>query len=146
MPHRIIGRVYNIQYDLNNGVSNTQGNSKAVHNTGSSCWIPLEFLSFQPLQCDCKGLLSRINRLVAEIPRRFIVDKGMILAEAIDREPVEIGLRAEFLGKPRQRIRQAVRNRPPGYGYAQSFQEGVHKIEKVPGVMIGDEINLPRHR
>ena len=105
----------------------------------------LEFLSFQPLHSDLKGFLSGIDRPVAEVPCRLIVDEGMILTEAIDREPVEIRLRAEFLGKPAKKIRQAV-----GYGhlwdrYAHLFQEGIHKIEKVPAVMIGNEINLPRH-
>lgn len=122
------------------GVPNYYGLEKLTLNLIDS----LEFLSFQPLHGDIKGFIGGIFGLVAEVPRRFIVFECMIQAQAIDREPVEIGLRAEFLGKPCEQVRQAVGHRPLGYRYAQSFQEGIHKIEKVPGVMIGNEINLPR--
>jgi hypothetical protein len=53
-----------------------------------------------------KGFLSGKNRLVAEIQCRFVVDEGMIHTDTIDREPIEVGLGAEFLSEPPEKVCQ----------------------------------------
>jgi len=106
----------------------------------------LKFLSFQPREGDIKGFFGGENRLVAEIPCRLVVDKGMVHANAIDGEPVEVGPGTEFLNAPSQNVGRNAWYRSPGYGYPQLFQERIHEIEEIHGVMIGNEISPACHR
>ena len=84
--------------------------------------------------------------MVAEIPCRLVVDKGMVHANAIDGERVEVGLAAEFLNAPPQHVGRNGGYRPPGHGDTQLLQERLHKIEEIHRVMIGNEISLTCYR
>jgi len=103
-------------------------------------------LSFQPLEGDIKGFLCGENRPVAEIPSRLVVDKGMVHANAIDGERIEVGFGTEFLHAPPQNVGRNGGYRPPGYGYPQLFQERIHKVEEIYRVMVGNEISLTCYR
>jgi len=67
-------------------------------------YLSLIILSFQPLEGDIKGFFGGENRLVAEILCRLVVDEGMVHANAIDGERIEVGLAAEFLHAPPQHV------------------------------------------
>ena len=67
-------------------------------------YLSLKILSFQPFEGDIKGFPGGENRLVAEIPRRLVVDKGMVHTYAIDGERVEVRPGAEFLHAPPQNV------------------------------------------
>ena len=99
-------------------------------------------MSFQPFEGDIKGFLGGENRLVAEILCRLVVDEGMILANAINGESVEVGFGIEFLNQPPESVGQTAGYRSPGHGYPQLFQERIHKIEEIHPVLIGNKISL----
>jgi hypothetical protein len=107
---------------------------------------PLELLSFQPLESNLEGFLSAVSRLIAEIARCLVMYEGMVRAGAIEREPVEVGRAAEPLNQPRERIRQTIGYRYLGLVYTELFQERIQEFEEIASVMIGDEVNLSRHR
>ena len=84
--------------------------------------------------------------MVAEILCRLVVDEGMVHANAIDGEPIEVGPGTEFLHAPPENVGRNAGYRPPGNGDTQLLQERIHKIEEIHGVMIGNEINPAGYR